>query len=74
LTLYTDTILRALPAQRPPRRIYIPAGSDAAVAKRLRGEGWVTVAGLEPVADAAAEARRLSCGHRLEGDQIHTVS
>ncbi len=74
LTLYTDTILRALPAQTPPRRIYIPAGSDAAVARRLRGEGWVTVPGLEPVADAAAEARRLSCGHRLEGDAIHTVS
>jgi ATP phosphoribosyltransferase regulatory subunit len=74
LTLYTDTILRALPAQTPPRRIYIPAGSDAAGAKRLRSEGWVTVAGLEPVADAAAEARRLSCGHRLDGDAIHTVN
>jgi ATP phosphoribosyltransferase regulatory subunit len=74
LTLYTDTILRALPAQTPPRRIYIPAGSDAAIAKRLRGEGWVTVAGLEPVADVAAEARRLACRHRLEGDAIHAVN
>jgi ATP phosphoribosyltransferase regulatory subunit len=74
LTLYTDTILRALPAQSPPRRIYVPAGSDASATKRLRHQGWVTVAGLEPVADAAAEARRLSCGHRLEGDQIHTVN
>ncbi|HXP74878.1 MAG TPA: ATP phosphoribosyltransferase regulatory subunit, partial [Stellaceae bacterium] len=74
LTLYTDTVLRALPAQAPPRRIYIPAGTDAAIAKRLRGEGWMTVAGLEAVADPAAEARRLACGHRLEGDAIHTVN
>jgi ATP phosphoribosyltransferase regulatory subunit len=74
LTLYTDTILRAIPAAAPARRIYLPVGSDAAFGKRLRGEGWVTVAGLEPVADAAAEARRLACGHRLDGDAIQPVS
>ena len=74
LTLYTDTILRALPAQMPPRRLYLPAGVDAATAKRLRGEGWVTVAGLETVRDAAAEAKRLNCGHRLEGATILAVT
>jgi ATP phosphoribosyltransferase regulatory subunit len=63
-----------LPAPTPPRRIYIPAGSDAAAARRLRGEGWVTVAGLEAVADAAAEARRLACGHRLDGNAVRSVS
>jgi ATP phosphoribosyltransferase regulatory subunit len=73
LTLYTDTILRALPPQAPARRLYVPAGSDAAVAKRLRGEGWVTVAGLEVAADPSAEARRLNCGHRLEGATILAV-
>ena len=74
LTLYTDTVLRALPAQPPPRRIYIPAGNDAAVAKRLRHEGWVTVAGLEAGDDPAGEARRLNCGHRLEGETILPVT
>jgi ATP phosphoribosyltransferase regulatory subunit len=73
LTLYTDTILRALPAQTPPRRLYVPTGTDAAAAKRLRGEGWVTVAGLESASDAAAEARRLNCRHRLEGATILAV-
>jgi ATP phosphoribosyltransferase regulatory subunit len=73
LTLYTDTILRALPPQGPPRRLYVPVGTDAALAKRLRGEGWVTVAGLETVGDTAAEARRLNCGHRLEGATILAV-
>jgi ATP phosphoribosyltransferase regulatory subunit len=74
LTLYTDTILRALPAQTPPRRIYLPAGSDPVAAKRLRGEGWVTVAGLAPVGEPAAEARRLNCGHCLQGETILPVS
>ena len=73
LTLYTDTILRGLPAQPPPRRLYLPAGIDAATAKRLRSEGWVTVAGLETVSDAVVEARRLNCGHRLEGATILAV-
>jgi ATP phosphoribosyltransferase regulatory subunit len=72
-TLYTDTVLRALPTQAPPRRLYVPAGSEAALARRLRGEGWVTVAGLAPVKDPAEEARRLNCGHRLEGATIVPV-
>ena len=74
LTLYTDTILRAVPLQVPPRRIYIPIGSDATLARRLRGEGWMTVAGLAPVGDSAAEAKRLNCGHRLEGETILPVN
>ena len=74
LTLYTDTILRAVPAQTRPRRLYLPAGVDAATAKRLRSEGWVTVAGLETVRDPAAEAKRLNCGHRLEGATILAVN
>ena len=74
LTLYTDTILRALPPQTPPRRLYLPAGVDAATAKRFRAEGWVTVVGLETVSDPAAEAKRLNCGHRLEGATILAVN
>jgi ATP phosphoribosyltransferase regulatory subunit len=73
-TLYTDTILRALPAQAPVRRLFVPAGSDPAVAARWRGQGWITVAGLVPIDDAAVEARRLDCGHRLEGETILPVS
>jgi ATP phosphoribosyltransferase regulatory subunit len=69
-TLYTDTVLLAVPKPEPPARLYIPAGTDPALAARLRGDGWVTVAGLVPVDDAAAEARRLGCGHRLEGEKI----
>jgi ATP phosphoribosyltransferase regulatory subunit len=69
-TLYTDTVLRAVPKPELPSRLYLPAGTDPAVGGRLREDGWVTVAGLIPVDDAAAEARRLGCSHRLEGEKI----
>src|SRR5579883_2016913 len=72
-TLYADTVLRALPPPEPPRRLYVPAGSSHALAKRLRGEGWVTVDGLVAAADAAVEAKRLGCGHRLQDDKIVAV-
>jgi ATP phosphoribosyltransferase regulatory subunit len=60
LTLYPDAILRAAPARQPQRRAYLPAGGDGAA---TRAAGFATVAGLEPVADPAAEARRLHCTH-----------
>lgn len=66
-TLYMDTVLRALPPQPEPRRLFLRAGSDPAEARRLRSEGWVTLAGLdegaESPADARAEAVRLGCSH-----------
>ena len=62
-TLYTDTILRALPAETPARRIFVPMDAPAGTAERLRAEGWSTLAALEPGTDAADEARRLGCSH-----------
>jgi ATP phosphoribosyltransferase regulatory subunit len=62
-TLYTDTILRAAPASAWPHRILVPQGTDAAAARKLRADGWITVAALEPASDLRAEARRLGCTH-----------
>ena len=66
-TLYADTLLRALPPPPAPRRVYLPHGTKRQVGARLRTEGWVTVAGLAPEEDAAAEAVRLGCGHVWQG-------
>ncbi|MGH6989546.1 MAG: ATP phosphoribosyltransferase regulatory subunit [Stellaceae bacterium] len=68
-TLYTDLVVAALPEPAPRRRIFLPAGSDFALAARLRAEGWITVAALDDVA-GAAEARRLQCGHCLVDGQV----
>ena len=73
-TLYTDTVLEAAPAASPAPRLYVPAGGDEAAAKRWREGGYATVAGLAPVADAAAEAHRLGCGYVLDGAAIVALS
>ena len=67
-TLYTDTILRALPEVQAIRRVLLPLGADRGRADALRVAGWVTVAALSPVGDWRAEACRLGCSHVLEGD------
>ncbi len=72
-TLFMDTVLRALPAPAAPRRVFLPLGSDPETGRRLRAEGWVTLAGLAAVDDAAAEARRLGCSHLLRDGEISEI-
>ncbi len=62
-TIYVDTVLRAAPAPPAPRRVYLPHGTPRADGAALRDEGWVTIAGLAPEDDFAAEAARLGCSH-----------
>jgi ATP phosphoribosyltransferase regulatory subunit len=64
-TLFMDSVMRALPAAVPPATVFLPAGTAAETGARLRGEGWVTMAGLEDDVDPTAEARRLGCSHVL---------
>ena len=62
VTLYPDAALRAAPPPPSRSRVFVPAGLSA-MASALRAQGFATVAALAPVADAAAEARRLACTH-----------
>lgn len=68
-TLYTDTLLRAVPRPAPARRIYLPMGTPPDTARRLRAEGWITVHALDDT-PADIEAPRLGCSHRLGPDGI----
>jgi ATP phosphoribosyltransferase regulatory subunit len=63
LTLYMDTVLRAVPEAGPVSRIFVPHGTPLDQARALRDRGWITVAGLAPAAVPAAEARRQGCSH-----------
>jgi ATP phosphoribosyltransferase regulatory subunit len=74
ITLYADAALRAATRPAAPATIYIPAGTTAAAAQALRASGYVTLAGLDPVADAQAEARRMKCSHVLVGGAALEVS
>ncbi len=73
-TLYTDTVLQAVPGNVPAKRVYVPEGADPAIARRLREQGWITVAALGPAEDARQEAKRLGCGHLLEGGKPVALS
>jgi len=72
-TLYTEAVLSAMTPHRPAPRLYVPAGGDAVAASRWRAQGYVTVAGLVPAKDAAAEAQRLGCSHVLDGEKIVSI-
>ena len=73
-TLYTDTILRTLPQPKPSHRLFVPFEADLGCARMLRTKGWITVAALEPASDWYEEARRLGCGHVLDGGNVRPVS
>ena len=72
-TLYLDSVIRALPAPQAAKLLYLAHGTPRANAVGPRSEGWRTVQGLEPVADARAEARRLGCSHVLIDGRIEEV-
>jgi ATP phosphoribosyltransferase regulatory subunit len=63
ITLYPDTILAVAPRAAARPRVFLPAGTDPAVADACRAQEFATIIGLVPVADAAAEAARLLCTH-----------
>ncbi len=73
-SLFMDTVMRALAADIPNARLFVPHGTNPAEAKRRRVEGWIVVEGLAPVADDAAEARRLNCSHLAMADGIEELS
>lgn len=60
---YIDPLIDAGLARGERRRLFLPKGTDPAVAARLRAEGWVTVAALTQ--DDSAEAQ--ICTHVLKG-------
>lgn len=72
-TLYMDTVLAGLPEEPPARRLFLPRGSDPAMGRRLRAEGWTTLADLSEGGDPGAEARRLGCTHILRSDMIESL-
>ncbi len=72
-TLYTDTILRALPAPVPARRVFVPMDAPASTGEALRVAGWATLAALALHDDTIAEARRLGCSHAWIAGTIHTL-
>lgn len=70
LTLFTDTLLAALPRPATERRLYLPLAVPAADRRRLRKEGWTTLAALAAESDPIAAARALGCDHYWRDGKI----
>ena len=73
-TIYVDTVLRAAPGPLAPRRVYLPHGTPRSDGAALRENGWVTIAGLAPEPDPAAEAARLGCSHVWQGGSTRALA
>jgi len=65
VTLFTDTVLRAIPFPETAARCFAPFATKPETLAALRAAGTRIVQGLAPVADAGTEARRLGCTHVL---------
>jgi ATP phosphoribosyltransferase regulatory subunit len=65
MTLFMDSVLRAVPFAWKEKRLYLPTKIDIAEARKFRGKGWITVEGLEPEVNIKVEAKRLRCSHFL---------
>ena len=73
-TLFLDTVARAVQEPKPVERIFLPYGTEQAAGAKLRAEGWVTLAGLEPVRDPGVEGRRNGCTHIWLSGKIVEIS
>ena len=68
-TLFLDSIARAVSPVENDERVFLPHGTPVALGRGLRDEGWTTVAGLAPSAEAADDALRMNCTHVLVDGQ-----
>lgn len=62
-SLYPDPLLDLVAPEQPPRRLFLPLGHDEDAARRLRSQGWITVAALDQ------GCRAQGCTHVLEHGQ-----
>ncbi len=69
-SLYIDALVDAGLGQAPRDRLFLPLGTDAATAARLRSEGWATVMALAPGDSAAA----LRCPHEWRDGAVQPVT
>lgn len=69
-TLFMDTVLKCAPKAKGMPRLYLPVGTPWEIGQTWRDKGYATVAGLAPVADNGAEAKRQACGNWLKNNEI----
>jgi len=73
LTLFMDTVMKAVPLGDVPDCVFLPFGTEADLARKLRNEGWRTLAGLKHSDNARQTAEQLGCSHVLESGTVNKL-
>jgi len=73
-SLFMDSVMRALPAPPPERRLFLPPGTAADVARQWRADGWITIAGIDDQAAPDQESVRLGCSHILDDGAAREIA
>ncbi|AFX98351.1 tRNA synthetase class II core domain family protein [Candidatus Endolissoclinum faulkneri L2] len=73
-TIYLERVLQILPKHQQTPTVYIPYGTPREQSMALRTRGQITIAGLTPVVDNYAEAKRMGCKSILLNGQTIDLS
>jgi len=73
LTLFMDTVIKALPRPEIEPQAFHPVGQKTNDANKFRDQGWRVINGLSEVKDIEAEARRMKCTHLIRGSKIYKI-
>jgi ATP phosphoribosyltransferase regulatory subunit len=73
VTLFMDSVLGAMPAQKRSSRLFLPVGTPVDEGRRLREAGWITIGGLEPTSQPETEAARLRCSHAFVNGEVRAL-
>ena len=73
ITLFLDSLLRAMPTTDKKKRLYIPPDVEISQIRKYQSQGWVTVAGFKTTDNAKIEAERLLCSHILLDGSVQQV-
>ncbi len=70
MTLFMDTVLRAMPRPAIDARLYLPLGTSHDEGRDLRDQGYITVAGFETTDDPRTAAKHLGCTLVYSGGKV----
>ena len=74
LTLFMDSILKAVPSGSNAKKFFVPADMNTADKRRFRDEGWTILTGLSMVPDDPERACRLGCSNLAVDAKITELS
>ena len=74
LTLFMDSILKAMPSGSNAKKFFVPADMNTVDKRRFPDEGWTILTGLSMLPDDPARACRLGCSNLAVDAKITELS